>query len=126
MRSSSPTKFLAPLSGNFSRPNFGRSRPTGSATSPGGGTCRPAMPGTWSMCVHAGNAAGKRARENLCPVACVDVDVFAGEVAGPNACGTWARVQIHNDRDVFREHLLVSDVLIEGMFASAAAYLDAG
>jgi hypothetical protein len=76
--------------------------------------------------VHAGSAAGKGARENLCPVACVDVDVFAGEVAGPNACGTWARVQIHNDRDVFREHLLVSDVFIEGMFASAAAYLDAG
>jgi hypothetical protein len=78
-----------------------------------------------SMRVHAGRR-WQGSRGNLCPVACVDVDVFAGEVAGPNACGTWARVQIYNDRDVFREHLLVSDVFIEGMFASAAAYLDAG
>ena len=34
-------------------------------------------------------------------------------------------MQIHDDWDVFREHLLVGEVLIEGMLAAAAAHLDA-
>ena len=62
-----------------------------------------------------------RALIGLSAVAGIDVDVFDGEVAGPDAGGGAARAQIHTDRHVLREHLLVHIALVEGMFGSAPA-----
>ena len=49
------------------------------------------------------------------------MDVFGSEVAGPDARAAAAGAQIDDDGDVLREHLVVRDAFVEGMFAAAAA-----
>src|SRR4029077_21221727 len=56
----------------------------------------------------------------------VDRDVVAGEIAGPDAGGAAAGVEVHDDGDKLGEHFFVCDTLVEGMLAAAAADGDAG
>ena len=57
----------------------------------------------------------------LSAVARVDVDVLAGKIAGPHARGALAGVHLHNDRNVFREHLFVRQAFRKWMFATSPA-----
>lgn len=77
---------------------------------------------------HPAEGAGRRGyrRQRLGAVAGIDVDVFDGEIAGPDAGGGAARVQIDADGDVFREHFLMNVALVEGMLTALAADGDTG
>ena len=59
-------------------------------------------------------------------VAGVDVNVFGGEIAGPDARAAVAGMQRDDDGNVLREHFAVRGAFVEGIFAAAAADFYAG
>ena len=61
----------------------------------------------------------------LSAVTGVDVNVFLREIAGPDARGAFAGMQIEANGNVPGEHFLVNGALIEIVFAAAAANGDA-
>ena len=54
----------------------------------------------------------------LRPIACVDVDIFRCEIAGPHARGPAARIQVDHDRNKGRQHLAMRHPLVESMFTA--------
>ena len=58
-------------------------------------------------------------------VAGVDVNVFLGEIAGPDRAWPFAGMQDRGDRHIPGEHFLMNGELVESVFAAAAANGDA-